>query len=184
MNFEDLLLQIQYWLGKTFNIASYLVNPFSLIDMIIAFVLLSFAFYEFLSRIAPFRNVSKAVYIVIGIALASAMGLFGGFLFLGGRFVSFASIGAIAFLSRWETKTKLRFALTAWALLILFYSFLGSLNINLNFLQTIITALVIINILLSNLPKLAKIFLIIFIVVLILFLWPQIIKMFAVQTYS
>lgn len=184
MDFEDLSLQIQYWLGKTFNIASYLVNPFSLIDMIISFVLLSFAFYEFLSRISPFRNVGKAVYIVIIIALASAVGLFGGFLFLGGRFVSFVSVGAIAFLSRWETKTKLRFALTAWTLLILFYSFLGSLNINLNFLQAIITALVAINILLSNLPKSAKIFLIIFIVIFILFLWPQIIKMLTVQNYS
>lgn len=190
MAFEDaFILNLQYQVCKTFNLTSCsFINLTNIVDAVIAFPLLTYAIYTFLGKIAPFRNVNNAVYMVIAAAMAGAVGFFGGFLFQGGVFVSLISVGAIAAFSNWEKKKKLRFALTAWFLLVLFYSFFGtalsSLGININTLRIAIMVLAVINILLSDLPIPVKILLTVIVLAIVFVFWSQIISALSSAGYG
>ena len=152
MVFEDIWLQIQPILCQTFKMMSCGRITFaSIINVFIVFPLLSYAFYTFLKRIAPFRNANKAVYAMIGIVFAAMFGLFGGFIFVGGTAVSILSVAMITFVPQgWDTKKRLRVALSMILILMVVFATTGSLSLNFFMIQSVITGLVFLNILLAS----------------------------------
>ncbi len=174
---EDIVLQIQAFLGKTFGIQAYNITLGSVIDAAIAFPLLAFVFYTFFGRIRPFKSASNSVYAVISTALVGALVLYGGIIFVAGKFIAFASIVLAAWLADWERRKKIRFALTGLLVLALFYTFFGNLQSGVNLLRPAIAVLAIVNIFFSDMPLSAKIFLTIVVLAFVVVFWSQILAL-------